>query len=130
MAIAKMVSLGLGVLLAAASAVLAQRPGKTVPDPSQGYQWQEAARENGFSDKGIEALAGQKVLVTGETFKQVFDPYIRTRLPLFITSDSLLNAYHVLYEESVVRMEMANARRLPGILRFIWKHLETADKAD
>jgi hypothetical protein len=44
---------------------------------------------------------------------------------LFITSDSLLNGFHVLYEESILRMETANARKLPEILRFIQAKLPT-----
>jgi len=34
----------------------------------------------------------------------------------------------VLYEESVLRLEKANARQLPEILRFIWKNLPSAAK--
>jgi hypothetical protein len=47
-------------------------------------------------------------------------------LPIFVTSDSLLNAYHVLYEESVLRLEQANARKLPDILRFVLANLDSA----
>jgi len=105
----------------------AQRPSQELPDPAKGYPWREEAGRHGLSPVDVELLARQKVLVTGESFKQVFDPYIRSGLPLFITSDSLLNAFHVLYEESVLRLETANARRLPGILQFVWKNLEIAD---
>jgi len=99
-----------------------------MPDPAkEDYDWRPVARAHGLADKDAEALADRKVLMTNEAFKQVFDPYIHTDLPMFITSDSLLNAFHVLYEESVLRMEQANARRLPEILRFIWTNLETVD---
>jgi len=128
MSVARMLVLGMAVLLLAGSVVLARPYEQSVPDPSQGYKWQEAARKFGFTDKGIEVLARQKVLVRDETYKQVFAPYIKSALPLFITSDSLLNAYHVLYEESVFRLEKANARKLPNLLRFIWTNLQTADK--
>ena len=47
-----------------------------------------------------------------ETFKQVFSAYIGSPLPVFVTSDSVLNAYHVLLEESIRRMETARARDL------------------
>ncbi len=49
-------------------------------------------------------------------------------MPLFITSDSLLNGFHVLYEESILRLEQANARKLGGILKFLWTRLQTVDK--
>lgn len=104
----------------------AQRPSQELPDPAKGYDWREEAGRNGLSPAGVELLARQKVLVTDESFKQVFDPYIRGGLPLFITSDSLLNAFHVLYEESVLRLERANARRLPLLLRHLWGHLDEA----
>jgi len=66
--------------------------------------------------------------MSNEAYRQVYDPYQEHDIPMFITSDSLLHAFHVLYEESVLRMETAHARRLPEILRFIWKNLETVDK--
>jgi hypothetical protein len=109
--------------------LLAQRrPEKDLPDPARGYDWEEAARKEGLSDKEIEQLARDKVLVANTAFKQVFTPYIGARLPLFITSDSLLNGFHVLYEESIVRLEQANARKLGGILELIDANLETADQ--
>ncbi len=99
----------------------------TVPDPLKGYNWKEAAKERGFTQKDIKRLEKEKILITNETFKQVFDPYVESDIPVFITSDSLLNAFHVLYEESVMRMEKANSKKLPEILKFIWKNLETVD---
>ena len=127
MSIAKVTVLGAAVLLAAAAVASAQELAATVPDPAKGYKWQDAARQYGFDDKSLEALSKQKVLVTGDTYKQIFTPYISSIVPLFITSDSLLNAYHVLYEESVLRVEMTNAYRLPVLLRHIWDRLEKAD---
>jgi len=111
------------VLLSAGPALAYERP--RMPDPaSEDYDWREVARAHGLTEKDVEALADRKVLMTNEVFKQVFDPYIHADLPMFITSDSLLAAFHVLYEESVLRMERANARRLPDILRHIWRGLE------
>jgi Protein of unknown function (DUF3160) len=42
---------------------------------------------------------------------------------VFITSDSVLNAYHVLLEESIYRMELAHSRKLPGVLEHFAKNL-------
>ncbi len=118
--IARVVSL---VSLLAVPALAWQPP--RMPDPAkEDYDWRPVARRHGLADADAEALADRKVLMTNEAFKQVFDPYIHTDLPMFITSDSLLAAFHVLYEESVLRLEEVNARRLPQILRFIWEGLE------
>jgi hypothetical protein len=85
-------------------------------------------RAKGLDEKAREVIARQKVLITDEAFKQVFTPYLSSGLPLFITSDSLLNAYHVLHEETVLRIEMTNALRLPLVLRQLWQGLERADE--
>jgi len=53
------------------------------------------------------------VLIGTETFKQIFTPYLSEGHSYFITSDSLLNAYHVLFEESILGLEERNARLLP-----------------
>jgi hypothetical protein len=64
----------------------------------------------------IEYLAEKKSLVTNLTFKQIFEPYVMAGVPMFITSDSLLGGFHVLFEESILRLEMTNARHLAGVL--------------
>jgi len=102
---------------------LAQTHPKDVEDSSQNLSWEDAAKKDGLTLGDIAKLRTDKVLMTNETFKQVFDPYIDASATLFITADSLLNGFHVLYEESILRMEKANARRLPEILGFIWKTL-------
>jgi len=124
----KMALLGSLVLLAFQADIRAQRPERKIPDPARGYDWKEAARKQRLDAKQIKQLAKDKILVTNEAFKQVFTPYLGSSVPLFITSDSLLNGFHVLYEESIVRLEQANARKLGGILKFIWGSLQTADK--
>jgi len=75
-----------------------------------------------------ERLARDKVVVTGERFRQVFSPYIGSELPVFVTSDSILAAYHVLFEESVVRLERARAARLAPALATLRAGLEPARK--
>jgi hypothetical protein len=47
---------------------------------------------------------------------------------VFVTSDSLLNAFHVLYEESLGQLEKANSQKLRRILKFVWANLEGCDK--
>ncbi len=96
-------------------------------DPAQGYRWEDEAKKAGLSDEDVAKLAKDKVLVTNEAYKQVFQPYLKSNVSLFITSDSLLNAFHVLYEESILRMEDANARKLPVILSYVWGGIQVVD---
>lgn len=89
--------------------------------------WQEAARKNGISAASISSLKKNRILVTNDAYKQIFSAYLSGNNPLFITSDSLLNAYHVLYEESIFRLEKAMASRLPDILKLILNNIEDTD---
>lgn len=126
MRISQVLLFGAWTLSLPASA-LAQRFNPTIPDPAKGYQWQDVAKQKALTAKDIEQLAKDKVLISQDTFRQVFDPYIKSDIPVFVTSDSLLNAFHVLFEESILRMEQANARKLTEILQFIWTNLGTVD---
>lgn len=96
-------------------------------DLSQWENWQPIAQKEGFTEQDISRLKAQKILMTNKAWKQVFDPYIQGELPLFITSDSLLNAYHVLYEESVMKLETANSTKLRKILKIVWNNLQSQD---
>lgn len=125
----QMALLGGLFVLAFHPSVQAQRRQAELPDPAHGYDWKALAQKHGLRAREIEQLAKDKILVTNQAFKQVFTPYLASDVPVFITSDSLLNGFHVLYEESVLRLEQANARKLGGILKFIWTNLATADKA-
>jgi Protein of unknown function (DUF3160) len=89
--------------------------------------WQALALQRGLSDADVQQLEANRILTTDESYKQVFRPYLGSPLPVFVTSDSLLNAYHVLYEESVLRLEQAGTRQLPDILRFILTNLDAVD---
>ncbi len=90
--------------------------------------WRQSAKQKSLSSEQIRELARNKILATDRHVFQVFSPYIEPRMPVFITSDSILNAYHVLLEESVLRLEQANSAKLPAILRFVWQKLEIADQ--
>jgi hypothetical protein len=86
--------------------------------------WAIAAKAHGLKDDDIARLARNRFIVGPTSAKQVFSFYIGGRLPRFITSDSILNAYHVLFEETVFRLEAAQAARLPGLLRDLWAGLK------
>jgi hypothetical protein len=89
--------------------------------------WEKKAISIGLSQAEINMLNTNRILITNDAYKQIFTPYIRNDDPVFITSDALLNAYHVLYEESVFRLETAMAEQLPEILTIILDNLEYTD---
>ena len=93
-----------------------------------GEMWEADAGKSGLSATDIALLKTNRILIGNEAYKQIFSGYLDGKKPLFITSDSLLNAYHVLYEESVYRLENAMARRLPDILRLVLKNMQDADR--
>jgi hypothetical protein len=101
--------------------------GESLDDLARDYRWEEAAQKAGLGDEDVKQLGRDKVLVGRETFRQIFSPYIESECPVFITSDSLLNAYHVLFEESVRGLEKSRARVLPEILNILWTRLAAAD---
>ena len=71
-------------------------------------------------------LQRDKVLVASTTFKQSFTPYIDSELPVFVTSDAVLNAYHVLLDESLARAELRQSMVLPDLLDHLWQRLPKA----
>ena len=81
--------------------------------------WEEVARKNGLGDKDIEMLRRNKFVIAGKSHKQIFEPYLGGDVPAFVTTDSLLNGFHVLFEESISRLEKVQAQKLPGILQNI-----------
>lgn len=64
-------------------------------------------------------LQRDKLIITDHTYRQVFSPYVFSQKPVFITADSVLNAWHVLLEESIRVMEE----------RFSWELPDGLDKA-
>ena len=57
-------------------------------------------------------LQRDKILLVDRSYLQIFSPYV-WHSPPFITSDSVLNAWHVLLQESVRAMEERFAGDLP-----------------
>ena len=95
--------------------------------------WKKLAQKENLSEKAIGKLAENNIVITDKTYKQIFTPYVegggdgrngKNEISLFITTDSLINAYHVLYEESILRLEKINANRLEGILKFVLANLQ------
>ncbi len=65
------------------------------------------------SQAARKQLSRAGFVVTGQQFKQIFEPYISCPLPMFITADSAWHTYHVLLEEGVRSIEESQA----GLLR-------------
>ncbi len=99
------------------------REGK-LPDSSWDYSWKEfAAAQCQLTSSNIEKLQNNKLLITNEAYKQVFEPYLFTEIPMFITSDAVLYAYHLLLEESLIELEKRYSHSLTKALRKIWDTL-------
>jgi hypothetical protein len=64
-------------------------------------------------------LAKNGFVVADPFFKQIFEPYIKTKLPLFITTESAWHTYHVLLEEGVKQLEEVQSRRLARFSRLL-----------
>jgi hypothetical protein len=84
------------------------------------------AEENPIrSDTSVidDRLQLDKIIITPLTYRQIFEPYLNSDRPIFITSDTVLTAYHVLLMESIGRFQQVNARRLPEILKLLWRQI-------
>lgn len=72
-----------------------------------------------LTDAGRAQLQRDKLIITDRTYQQIFSPYVFSEEPVFITADSVLNAWHVLLEDSIRVMEE----------RFSWELPDGLDKA-
>ena len=59
-------------------------------------------------------------MVTDPSFKQIFEPYLDNSVPLFITTDSAWHTYHVLLEEGMRQLDLAQNPRLAVFSRRLW----------
>src|SRR5262245_43692080 len=97
-------------------------------EPAKPTRWEDVAKAQKLSDRDIELLKQHKFVITDKPFRQVFTPYLYSDVPMFVTTDSLLNGFHVLFEESVYRLELAQARKLPAVLTELSRNLGPAGK--
>src|SRR5262245_32714417 len=112
-------------VLAASIMLLLAAPASGQEKP---YRWEDEAKKRDLSSAEIKLLEQNKFVISGEPYKQIFQPYLGGEIPVFITSDSLLAGFHVLLEESIYRLEQAHARKLPEILDTIFKNLDPTAK--
>src|ERR1044071_9735175 len=62
--------------------------------------------------EALARIAQQGFVAKPPGSKQIYLPYLNHQLPPFITADSLLRTFQIIYEESVVNLEEANAEKL------------------
>jgi len=84
-----------------------------LPLPADHYEWQQIAAEKKLPPETIAQLKVDH-LAYGPSVKQSFEPYLGG--PVFVTSDSLLNAFHVLFEDTFRQLELRQANALRGQL--------------
>ena len=81
--------------------------------------WKETAIEV-LPEDAIRELEQNEMVLVDEGRLQVFSNYInlpnQQGVPFFVTADVVLHAFHVLLEESVVRIEFSNLRSLRTFL--------------
>ncbi|MGB7344727.1 MAG: DUF3160 domain-containing protein [Pirellulaceae bacterium] len=58
----------------------------------------------------------RKVAVTPEEFRHFYQAYANQDHPVFITSDSILNAFHRILEDSILKLEFRQIERLQILL--------------
>jgi len=82
---------------------------------------EKTAAASNLSASDIEQLNNQKILITPMTYRQIFEPYLKSDLPVFITTDTILSAFHVLLDDATFRFEQINAGRISEIVQLLWK---------
>ena len=92
--------------------------------PWQGLVAQEAA------DDAKAKLQSDGLVVLDIPLKQGFSAYIGSSRPVFVTSDSVLMAYHRLLEEIVNEAENAEEARSRRFWQSLWENLPRETAAD
>lgn len=87
-----------------------------MPSATRGYDWRYVARVYGLNGDDVQRLARDKVLIEDVSFRQPFEPYTQSSLPLFITTDSLLGGFHALFADTFKELETNRAPQLKVVL--------------
>lgn len=85
---------------------------KPIPSVGSGYDWRAMARRRGLTEAEVARLDRDKLLIEDLAFSQSFEIYTASRGPVFITSDSLINGFQVLFEDSFRELEIHRAAAL------------------
>lgn len=70
--------------------------------------------------KQLQFLKENGFIVGNKEYNQIFEPYVKPEGPVFITSDTIINAYNVINEEYMHQLENSQAKRLPVLLKKIY----------
>ena len=84
---------------------------------------QEKSAEKQEVTHDVEQLSRDKILITNQGYRQIFEPYLNPKSSIFITTDTVLSAFHVLFRQSMADMEQVNAKRALDILKLIWSKI-------
>jgi hypothetical protein len=114
------IAMALMLIAQGISAVHSETYDTSVPDKASGPVENISSS---VQPEALETLATHKILITNLVFRQIFEPYINPDNPVFITSDTVINAFYVLYNASITRFEEANARKLLSVLKLIWSRI-------
>lgn len=89
-----------------------------LPTAQDGYAWEPAAKEWKLTPETIDRLRTDK-FAYGRSVRQSFTPYLGG--PVFITTDSALNAFHVLFETTFRDYEVRQSWALREALETLLK---------
>lgn len=88
------------------------------------------ARAAPLSDDAAAKLAEHGMVVIDQPLTQGFSAYIGPEHPVFVTSDSLLMAYHRLFEEEVAQGELLDLANQREFWPELWKKLPAKPLSD
>ena len=99
---------------------LAWRPSQTNPavQVAPDYAWEKDAVAQKLSAEVVAKLKQHGLVIAGETFP------LSWHVVPFVTTDSLLNGFHVLLEASLRKYELRRARELREALETAWGNLD------
>lgn len=98
---------------------------KGIIEAGPDYDWARAAHSQGLDEAARNQLKRDGLIVAGPSFPQSFSLYGDDKgVVPFITSDSLLNGFHVLLEASLKRFELRRAGKLRVALESLWLGIE------
>lgn len=103
-------------------------PGKKEPTPAvevaADYTWEQDAAAQKLSADAVAKLKQHGLVIAGGVFRQSFEVYADESVVPFVTTDSLLNGFHVLLEASLRKYEQRRARELCEALERVWGNLD------
>jgi hypothetical protein len=110
-----------GLLLSQAEMQRIEMAAITLP---ANYSWRRDAENNGLSSATIGQLDRDSLAIAGPYYRQSFEVYTKNPQPPFVTSDSLLNGFHVLLEDSIRQLELTRVSLLRQALEDAWTSLD------